>query len=41
MYIIPWHICPTTALYDRILVVSGSHREAVWNVTARNREILV
>ena len=41
VYIIPWHICPTTALYDRILVVGGSHREAVWNVTARNRELLV
>lgn len=38
LYVIPWHICPTTALYDEICVVAGGKQKAVWPVTARKRK---
>lgn len=37
VYVIPWHICPTTVLYQEAVVVSGQKAEAVWTVSARNR----
>ena len=37
MYVIPWHICPTSALYDRILSVKDHMPGEYWNVAARNR----
>lgn len=39
LYVIPWHICPTTALYDEICVVSGGKKKEVWPVTARKRNV--
>ena len=39
VYIIPWHICPTTALYEKIHVVSNEALETTWNVTARDRQL--
>lgn len=37
LYVIPWHICPTTALYDRIHVVEGGQLTDTWQVSARHR----
>lgn len=39
VYIIPWHICPTTALYGHVNVVSDGHLTGKWNVVARDRII--
>ena len=36
-YVIPWHICPTTALYDRIHVVEDGQLADTWPVSARHR----
>lgn len=38
-YIIPWHICPTSALYSDVPVVSGGEVVDRWVVTARSRRI--
>lgn len=40
-YVIPTHICPTSALYSRIPVVEGGKVTEWWNVDARNREITI
>ncbi|MCL2277426.1 MAG: D-TA family PLP-dependent enzyme [Treponema sp.] len=37
LYIIPNHICPTTALYPGVSVVSKGKLVDYWEVTARNR----
>ena len=37
LYVIPSHICPTTALYPGVHVVSGGRLTDYWEVTARNR----
>jgi len=37
VYLIPGHICPTTALYPGAHVVSAGRLVAYWEVTARNR----
>ena len=37
LYIIPKHICPTTALYPGVQVVSGGKLIDYWEVSARNR----
>lgn len=36
-YVIPWHICPTTALYDRIYVAENGQLTGTWQVSARHR----
>ncbi|MDR1128267.1 MAG: D-TA family PLP-dependent enzyme [Treponema sp.] len=41
LYIIPTHICPTSALYPGAQVVSGGKLVNYWDVTARNRKIRV
>lgn len=38
-YIIPWHICPTSALYQEAIVVSGGKNVDIWEVSARNRRL--
>jgi len=37
MYVIPSHICPTTALYPGVRVVSKGRLVGYWEVDARNR----
>jgi D-serine deaminase-like pyridoxal phosphate-dependent protein len=37
LYVIPTHICPTTAMYDAAYVVSGGRLSAIWKVAARER----
>lgn len=39
LYGVPWHICPTVALHDRVYVVKGSRITAEWSVTARARKL--
>ena len=39
LYVIPTHICPTSALYSDILVAEGGKITVKWPVTARNRKI--
>lgn len=37
MYVIPTHICPTTAMYDAAYVCSGGKLVDIWKVAARER----
>lgn len=39
LFVIPTHICPTSALYPSVFVVDDQKLCAVWQVTARNRTI--
>ncbi len=39
LYGVPWHICPTVALYDKVLVVESNTIVDSWEVIARKREI--
>lgn len=39
LFVIPTHICPTSALYPFVPVVEEGHLCATWQVTARNRKI--
>ncbi|MDP9041564.1 MAG: D-TA family PLP-dependent enzyme [Bacteroidota bacterium] len=41
LYGIPWHICPTVALYEKVYIVENNHVTGFWKVIARNREISV
>lgn len=34
---VPWHVCPTVALYDRVLVVRDGGLVGTWDIPARNR----
>ncbi|PAW83468.1 MAG: threonine aldolase [Opitutia bacterium Tous-C8FEB] len=36
---IPWHICPTVALHDRVLVARGGRTVERWPVVARARRL--
>ena len=38
-YTIPWHICPTVALYDKMQVAHQQVITATWKVVARDRSI--
>lgn len=38
-YVLPAHICPTTALYPVIQLASGGKIIETWDVTARNRKL--
>lgn len=39
LYGLPYHICPTTALYNEVVVVEDQHIAGYWEVMARNRKI--
>lgn len=41
LYCIPTHICPTSALYPTVPVVSGGRLAEWWEVTARNRKLTI
>ncbi|ODS79054.1 MAG: alanine racemase [Cytophagaceae bacterium SCN 52-12] len=38
-YAVPYHICPTVALYGTVSVVEDGEVSETWEVTARNRKI--
>ncbi|MGI6172911.1 MAG: D-TA family PLP-dependent enzyme [Christensenellales bacterium] len=37
VYVLPNHICPTTALYDRVYAARGGNASETWRVAARDR----
>jgi D-serine deaminase-like pyridoxal phosphate-dependent protein len=37
VYVIPTHICPTSALYESVLVAKNGRCDRAWKVAARNR----
>ena len=39
LYVVPTHICPTSALYSEALVSENGLITEIWEVTARNRKI--
>ena len=39
LYVIPWHVCPTTALYDEIVTVRNGRISGTIKVTARGRRL--
>ncbi len=41
LYVIPAHVCPTSALYPFVLVAEQGAIVNVWDVAARNRKIFV
>lgn len=41
LYGLPFHVCPTVALYERILRVEGGNVVGEWKNIARDRKILV
>ena len=41
LYVIPTHVCPTSALYPAAVAVKGKEAGEFWEVTARNRKITV
>ena len=40
MFAIPWHVCPTSALYPEAAVVEDGHLKDWWTITARNRKLV-
>ncbi len=41
LYGIPWHVCPTVALYGEALVIEQGRVAARWRIAARERQITV
>ncbi len=41
LYALPWHICPTVALHDRVHVVRDHRLVDEWPVTARARRLSI
>jgi D-serine deaminase-like pyridoxal phosphate-dependent protein len=41
LYAIPWHICPTVALYESMIVVEDGKATATWKNIGRDRMITV
>jgi D-threonine aldolase len=41
LYGVPWHICPTVALHDRVQIVRNGRVVDEWPVTARARKLSV
>jgi D-serine deaminase-like pyridoxal phosphate-dependent protein len=39
LFVIPSHVCPTTALYPEVLTVEDGRQKGWWKVAARNRKI--
>lgn len=41
LYAIPYHVCPTVALYDEAIVVAGGRVIDTWPVIARRRHVVL
>jgi D-threonine aldolase len=41
LYGLPYHICPTCALYEQAVTVRGHIADGAWTMTARNRKITI
>ena len=40
-FVVPTHICPTSALYPEALVALDGQIVDIWEVTARNRKLSI
>lgn len=38
---VPYHVCPTCALYDSAVIVTDHHATERWNISSRNRKLTV
>lgn len=38
---IPWHICPTVALYSEAIVIRNGKAETTWKIVARDRKLTI
>jgi D-serine deaminase-like pyridoxal phosphate-dependent protein len=41
LYGVPWHVCPTVALFDKVRIAENNRVTGVWKVLARDREITI
>lgn len=41
LYGLPYHICPTVALYENAVSVSSAHADQSWNISSRKRKITI
>jgi D-threonine aldolase len=41
LYGVPWHICPSVALYEKAHIVENNRVTGFWKVVARDREISI
>lgn len=41
LYAIPWHVCPTVALYSEAIVVENSVATERWKIVARERKLTI
>ncbi|WP_293306846.1 D-TA family PLP-dependent enzyme [Pedobacter sp. UBA5917] len=41
LYGLPYHICPTVALYENALVISENNPDETWNIISRKRKITI
>jgi D-serine deaminase-like pyridoxal phosphate-dependent protein len=41
VYGVPWHVCPTVALYDEAVVVRDGRADGKWQVAARARSLTI
>ena len=41
LYGVPWHVCPSVALYEKANVVENNRVTGFWKVVARNRAITI
>ncbi|WEK38197.1 MAG: D-TA family PLP-dependent enzyme [Candidatus Pseudobacter hemicellulosilyticus] len=41
LYALPWHICPSVALYERAQVIEDGKRKGEWRITARDRQLTI
>lgn len=41
LYGIPYHVCPTTALFEKAQIVNAGKFTDTWDITARNRTITI
>jgi D-serine deaminase-like pyridoxal phosphate-dependent protein len=39
--VIPWHVCPTSAMHKQAYVISGGKLVDHWDVTARDRQLTI
>ncbi len=39
LYVVPWHICPTVAMYNEAHVVQNQNYQKKWKIDARGREL--
>ena len=41
LYGMPFHVCPTVALYDSVFVVVDGNMTGTWKIEARDRKLLI